>query len=264
MTRSVRTAIAAIGIALVAGTIATPVLAADAPYNATVAGQRSFTPLVNLAPSSTLNVDVVNLPAGVGLYALHCKVPADPRMAPTLCDSSTGSLAYVTAEGALRPTVTIPLKVNAEFWGTNPNPTDSSLPGSVDCRVSTGDPRSTTCALYVLGAGKDAANPAYMRIWPTMFSPVKADRKTDVATVTLDGTVVARGAKPTIRFNKAMPLSVVLASGLTPSLSSDNCSVAGGKITALKAVGTCTVRITSTGGKNYKPLVKTQVFLIRK
>jgi hypothetical protein len=264
MTRSVRTAIAAIGIALVAGTIATPVLAADAPYNATVAGQRGYSPLVNLAPSSTQTVDVVNLPAGVGVYVLHCKVPADPRQAPTQCDASTGSLAYVTADAAARATLAVPVRVNAEFWGTNPNPTTSALPGSVDCRVATGDPRSTTCALYLLGAGKDAANPAYMRIWPTVFSPVRADRKTDMATVTLAGTVVGKRPLPRLAVNKATKLSVTLASRLTPSLSSDNCSVVGGKITALKSSGICTVLITSTGGKNFKPLVTAQVFRLTK
>ncbi len=263
MTRSLRLAVAAVGFALVAGTVATPALAAD-PYNATVAGQRAMTPLVNLATSSTLTVDVVNLPAGVGLYVLHCKVPTDPRQAPTQCDSSTDSLAYVTADAAARATLAIPVRVNGEFWGTNPNPTVTALPGSVDCRASTGDPRSTACALYVLGAGKDAANPAYMRIWPTMFSPVRADRKTDVATITLDGKVVANGAKPKLMKNKPVPFSVTLASGLTPSLVADNCSIADGKITALKDRGTCIVRITSTGGRNFKPLVKTQVFLLRK
>jgi hypothetical protein len=265
MTRSVRTAIAAIGIALVAGTIATPVLAADAPYNATVAGQRSMTPLVALAPSSTLTVDVVNLPAGVGLYAIHCKVPADPRQPPALCDASTGALNVLAPEGALRATATIPIRVNAEFYGANPNPTGPvTARESVDCRVATGDPRSTTCALYVLGSGKDSANPAYLRFWPTVFSPVKADRKADVATVTLAGTTVAKGAKPKLAVNKATKFSVTLASGLTPSLSSDNCALSAGKITALKSSGTCTVTITSTGGRNYLPIVTTQVFRLTK
>lgn len=263
MRKAIRMAVTAIGaVALVTATAA-PALA-DGAYNATVAGQRQYTPLVNLASSSTLTVDVVNLPAGVGLYVLHCKVPADPRQPPTVCDSSTGALAYLTADAAARPTVAIPVKVNGEFFGTNPNPTTAATGESVDCRVATGDPRSTTCALYVLGAGKDSANPTYLRVWPTVFSAVKSDRVTDKATISLDGKVVTRGVPPKLALNKAVPFSVTLASGLAPSVSADNCSITDGKITALKSQGTCIVRITSTGGRNYKPLVTTQVFRLTK
>lgn len=256
-------ALAGLSLAVAATVVAPPATAAD-PFNATVAGQRAFTPLVNLAPSSTLTVDVVNLPAGVGLYALHCKTPADPRQAPTVCDQSTGAAAYLPADAAARATVQIPVRVNGEFYGTNPNPTTGGVTGeSVDCRVPTGNPRATTCSLYVLGAGRESANPTYLRVWPTAFSPVKADRRADVATVTLAGQVVAPGTAPILRFGQSPRFSVTLSSGLTPNLTADNCRIADGRITPLKADGTCTVTITSTGGKNVTPLVTTQAFRLR-
>lgn len=260
MIRSARVAVAAAAVALLSGLVAAPASAADA-YNATVAGQRGFTPLVSLVQSSTLTVDVVNLPAGVGLYALHCKVPADPRSAPTVCDQSTDAAAYLPATDAARATASLPIKVNAEFYGTNPNPSTGVVTGeSVDCRADTGNPRATTCAVYVLGAGKESANPAYLRILPTVFKPITAQRSNDAATITLDGAVVKRGATPKLGVNDKVPFTVALKSGLTPSISANNCTIADGTITALKSQGTCVVRITSTGGTVFKPLVKTQVF----
>jgi hypothetical protein len=251
--------------AIALGGVATPALAADAAYNATIAGQRQNAPLVNLASTSVQQVDVVNLPANVGLYALHCKVPADPRSAPTQCDGSAGALAYLTATPDARPAVSIPLTVNGEFFGTDPNPTAATPAGeSVDCRVPTGNPRSTTCAVYVLGAGRESANPSYIRVFPTVFTPVKATRATDIATVTLGGTVIAKGAKPKLSAAGPVSMTVALKSGLTPTLSSDNCTVTATKITALKSAGACTVRIVSNGGANTKPLVTTQVFRLTK
>ena len=248
-----------------AGTaLASPALA-DGGYNATVAGQPSGTPLVNLAPSSTQTVDAVNLPAGVGLYGINCKVPADPRQAPSLCDYSTGSAYFLTATSAARTTASFPLKVNAEFFGMNPNPTAGPSVGeSVDCRADTGNPRATTCAIYVMGAAKDSANPAYIRFFPEVFSPVKADRKNDVATLTYNGTVLAKGAKPKLSLGKPGKLTIGTASGLTPTVAGDKCTIANGTITAGQANGACVVRITTTGGKNYKPLVQVQVFKLTK
>lgn len=254
-------AVAAATVAL-AATVASPARAAD-PYNATIAGQPGYSPLVNLVQSSTLTVDVKNLPANVGLYALHCKVPADPRAMPTLCDLSTGAAAYLPATGEARATAALPIRVNAEFWGANPNPTSgATVEESVDCRVATGDPRSTTCAVYVLGAGRDAANPTYLRVFPTVFSPVRADRATDAATVTVSGKVVAPNAKVVLREGKAVPFSVKTKSGLTAFATGDACSIADGKVTALKSAGTCTVRITTTGGKNFTPIVTTRTFTL--
>lgn len=256
------TAVASAAAALALATA--PALAADG-YNATIAGQRSMQPLVNLAASSTQTVDVVNLPAGVGLYALNCKVPSDPRSAPTLCDMSEGSAAYLPASADARASVSLPIVVHGEFYGVNPNPTTGAPAGeSVDCRASTGDPRSTTCAVYVLGAGRESANPTYLRVFPTTFLPVKAQRLADAATISLDGTTVKRGAKPVLKSGDKVPFSVKLASGLAPSVTADNCQIADGTITALESRGTCIVRITSTGGRNYKPLVTTSVFRLAK
>ncbi len=261
-TRFSRVSGVAVVLAVVGALAASPARAADG-YDATVAGQHQFTPLMNLASSSMQVIDVVNLPAGVGLYALHCKVPDDPRSQPTLCDLSTDAFGYLTATGAPRATATMTIKVNGEFYGMNPNPTSGATPSaSVDCREATGDPRATACAVYVLGAGQDSANPAYVRVFPTVFRPVNAVRSADRVRVELDGRAVRRGAKPKLAANKTVPLRVSLKSGLTASLSSDNCSVDASQrtITALKGTGTCTVLITSTGGMNYQPVVRRQVF----
>jgi hypothetical protein len=259
-----RVAAVAVGLVLASSALAGPALAAGG-YNATVAGQPSGTPLVNLAPSSTLTVDVVNLPANVGIYGLQCKVPADPRQPPTLCDSTAGSLYYLLADPADRATASFPLKVNGEFFGTNPNPTAGpSLGESVDCRADTGNPRATTCAVYVMGAGKDSANPAYIRFFPTVYSPVRADRRNDVATITYNGTVLTKGAKPKLSMANPGTFTVKTASGLVPSVTGDKCSVKDGKITALQANGACVVRLTTNGGRNVKPLVQVQVFKLTK
>jgi hypothetical protein len=264
MIRTARVAVAGAAIAMLGALVAAPASAADA-YNATVAGQRGFTPLVSLMQSSTLSVDVVNLPAGVGLYALHCKVPVDPRSAPTVCDQSTDAAAYLPASDAARASVALPIKVNAEFYGTNPNPSTGVVTGeSVDCRVDTGNPRATTCAVYVIGAGKESANPAYLRVFPTVFTPVTAQRSNDSATITLDGKVLKRGAIPKLGLDDTVPFTVALKSGLAPSVSANNCTIADGTITALKSQGTCVVRITSTGGRSFKPLVTTQVIRLTK
>lgn len=256
--------LAAVG-AVALSSLASPALAVDGGYNATIAAQGNYSPLVNLAPSSRQQVNVVNLPANVGLYALHCKVPADPRSAPTQCDSSTDALAYLTAAPEARAQASIQIKLNGEFYGTDPNPMAGVAGGgSVDCRVPTGNPRSTTCAVYVLGAGRESANPAYMRIFPTVFNPVKANRATDVAKVTLGGTVVAAGSKPKVSVAAPVAMVVTLKSGLKPTLSADNCTVTATAITALKSSGTCTVRIVSSGGANTKPLVTSQVFQLTK
>lgn len=264
MIRTARVAVAGAAIAMLGALVAAPASAADA-YNATVAGQRGFTPLVSLMQSSTLSVDVVNLPAGVGLYALHCKVPADPRSAPTVCDQSTDAAVYLPASDAARASVALPIKVNAEFYGTNPNPSTGVVTGeSVDCRVDTGNPRATTCAVYVIGAGRESANPAYLRVFPTVFTPVTAQRSNDAATITLDGKVIKRGATPKLGLDDTVPFTVALKSGLAPSVSANNCTIADGTITALKSQGTCVVRITSTGGRAFKPLVTTQVIRLTK
>ncbi|MCF8526750.1 MAG: hypothetical protein K9G24_06520 [Candidatus Nanopelagicales bacterium] len=260
----ITTAVIAASIGIAVAGLAAPAQAADG-YNASIAGQRNYGLLANLSQSSTQTVDIVNLPAGVGLYALNCLVPQDPRSAPTVCDLSKDAAAYLPASGEARATASLPIKVNAEFFGSNPNPVDGDAGGqSVDCRADTGNPRSTTCAVYVLGAGRESANPAYLRVFPTSFLPVKAKRANDRATITLDGSAVTKGAKPKLALDAPESMKVTLASGLAPSISATGCEIKDDTITALSSKGTCIVRITSTGGRNYKPLVTTQVFRLTK
>jgi hypothetical protein len=246
-----------------AGTMIAIPAQANEPFNATIKGFPSNTPLVALPPSMTLPIDAVNIPAGVGLYALHCEVPSNPRSAPTNCDSAADALQYLVA-GAARPAVSIPLKVNAEFYGTNPNPVAgvANTPSLVDCRLPMDNPRATKCGIYVLGAGRDAANPAYLRFWPTSFSPLTNDRRAQLATVRVDGKVMGPRMTGSLVKDVPKPFTVRLNSGLTPNLSSDNCSIAGGTITALANSGTCTVTITSSGGKNVRPFISTRTFAL--
>ena len=250
-------AAAAAAVALVAVTAGTAT-AASAPFNATIAGVQGTgrTPLVALAQSSTQTIDVTNLPANVGMYALHCALPADPRQAPTQCDESASALVYVPAAAVDRATLQVPIRVNAEFTGINPNPqAGDSAATPVDCRA-------VACAVYVLGAGRESANPAYIRVWPTKFSPLVKPRKADRATVTIGGTVVgAKGRKPVVS-TKPVSFAVTTVSGLTPTVTGTNCAVKDGTLTALAPTGACVLRITTTGGTVYKPLQQTQVVKI--
>jgi hypothetical protein len=59
---------------------------------------------------------------------------------------------------------------------------------------------------------------------------------------------------------EAVPFSATLGSGLTPTVSSDNCSLQDSSITALAGKGTCTVTVMSSGGKNVKPLIREFTF----
>jgi hypothetical protein len=256
--RSIMGSIAA--LAMLGSLVALPAQANE-PFNATIQGYRTGVPLVALPSSMTLPVDAVNLPAGVGLYALHCEVPSNPRSAPTNCDSAAAALQYLPA-GLARASVTMPLRVNAEFYGTNPNPVDGAVnaPTLVDCRTPMNDPRATKCGIYVLGAGREAANPAYLRFWPTAFSPVANDRRAQVATVTVAGKVVGPKKVTPLKKDVATPFSVRLNSGLTPNVTSDNCSIGDGTITALTNSGTCTVTITSSGGRVVQPFMSTRTF----
>ena len=238
-----------LGVAGLALLSSSPASAQDS-YNATVAGYNNMTPLVALATSSVQPVVATNLPANVGLYALHCAIPANPRSAPTLCDNSTDAAVYIPATSENRAVVNANIKVNGEFYGINPNPqAGATSPAEVDCRIELA-PGMGSCAVYILGAGRESANPAYMRIFPTMFSAVKADRKTDQVKV-------SPKAGSTIT-SKPVAFSATTASGLPVSIMSDNCSVTNNKVSALATQGTCTITLTTTGGKNYKPLL-TQV-----
>lgn len=242
-------AISALGLACATAVVPAQ---AEGAFNATVAGVNNMAPLVALETSSVQAVAVTNLPANVGLYALHCAVPMNPRSAPTLCDSSTDSLVYIPATAADRAGVVAKIKVSGEFHGTNPNPqTGVGASQSVDCRVEVA-PGIGACAVYILGAGRESANPTYLRVFPTAFTSVRADRKTDRVKV-----IPKTGATLT---QKGRVFSATTRSGLTPSITGDNCSVRDGKITPLADSGTCTITIVTTGGKNYKPLVETRTF----
>jgi hypothetical protein len=237
------------GIALAAAGLTTSATASGA-YNVTVAGFGNMTPLVALATSSKQPVVATNLPANVGIYALHCAVPANPRSAPTLCDSSADSLVYIPAIPTARDRVEAMLKVNGEFYGTNPNPqAGTTAPASVDCRATTA-PGTSACAVYIIGAGRESANPAYLRVFPTVFSAVKADRKTDSVKVTpRSGSTVTQTPSA---------FEATTASGLIPTITSTQCSFLENnkKVQALASSGTCEVLITTTGGRNFKPLVQ--------
>jgi len=223
-------------------------------FNTTVAGAKNMTPLVALETSSVQPIEATNLPANVGLYALHCAIPMNPRSAPTLCDSSTDSLIYIPATSTGRDIISAKIKVNGEFYGTNPNPQSGpSVNQSVDCRVVAA-PGMGTCAVYILGAGRESANPTYLRVFPTVFKAVRTDRKTDSVTVSPKANSIITQA--------GQAFSATTLSGLTPSIMGDNCAVRDAKITALINTGTCTLTITATGGRNFKPLVTTQTYTL--
>ncbi len=246
----------ATGLVLIGSTLGSPA-SASGNYNVTVAGFTNMTPLVALASSSVQPVVATNIPANVGIYALHCAVPANPRSAPTLCDNSDGSVVYLPAVPAARDTVNATIKLNGEFYGTDPNPQSGvTAPTSVDCRAASG-PGTSTCAVYILGAGRDSANPAYMRVFPTVFSSVKADRKSDSITLSPKaGSTVSR--TPSV-------FSATTASGLTPTILSTNCSFTeqNTRIAAIPASGTCEVTMWTTGGRNFKPMVQTVTYKLR-
>lgn len=245
----------ATGIVLVGSTLGSAASAAG-NYNVTIAGFTNMTPLVALAPSSVQPVVASKIPANVGIYALHCAVPANPRSAPTLCDNSADSAVYVPAVPTARDTVNATIKLNGEFYGTNPNPqSGATAPASVDCRVSAA-PGTSACAVFILGAGRDSANPAYMRVFPTVFSPVKADRKTDSIELTpRTGSTVTQTPSA---------FSAITASGLRPTIQSTNCSFTENdtRIAGIPASGNCEVVMWTTGGKNFKPLVRTVTYAL--
>ena len=226
-----------------------------------IASQPANSVLAALPSAASLDVAVSGLPETVGLYALHCKVPDNPRSAPTQCNSADGTLAYLPAGTVRGGAAQFPMKINAEFYGVNPNPQDgAAAPELVDCRADSGNPRTTTCAVYILGAGREASNPAYLRVFPTQFTALTKERRDDTLRVTVGGQRVTPRTTPDLSEGKAVPFSATLGSGLTPTVSSDNCSVKDGSITALAGEGRCTVTVMSSGGRNVKPLMRTFVF----
>lgn len=232
-------------------------------FNVTIADQSANSVLAALPSSVNLDVSVSGLPESVGMYALHCAVPDNPRSAPTQCDSAEQTLAYLPAGTVPGGARKFPIKINAEFYGVNPNPQDGvQTPELVDCRAATGNPRTTACAVYILGAGREASNPAYLRVFPSQFTPLTKERRNDTLRVSVDGQRVTSRNTPDLAEGEALPFSATLGSGLNPTVSSDNCSVQDSAITALAGEGTCTVTVMSSGGKNVKPLLRNFTFAL--
>ena len=248
--------------ALLASTAATA-QANPGGFTVTIANQPANSVLAALPSTVSLDASVSGLPEAVGMYALHCKVPDNPRSAPTQCDSAEGTLAYLPAGTVRAGAAQFPMKINAEFYGVNPNPQDgAAAPDLVDCRADTGNPRTTACAVYILGAGREASNPAYLRVFPTQFTALTKERRDDTLRVSVDGQRVGPRNTPALTNGKAVPFSATLGSGLTPTVTSDNCSVRDGSITALAGEGSCAVTVMSSGGKNVKPLMRVFTFTL--
>ena len=211
----------------------------------------------NLPPSSSVSIAVGNLPAGVGLYALHCLVPppgASP--VPTRCDAAAGTQMYIVSQPTPQ-TTTRPITVNAEFEGKNPNPQGGDTGATdVNCRID-------MCAIYTLGAGRESANPAYITFFRTTFAEV-GPRAKDSAVVKLDNRVVRPGRDRVVSYSNATPFTVTMASGQTASLSSKKCDVRNGEIRALTTKGSCAVKISTPGNVDYRPYQATVTFKIVK
>jgi hypothetical protein len=251
-------ALGAAALAVTATTLTAAQVAAADDFGVTANGVPNRGTLTDLPASSQVSLAVSNLPAGVGLYAFHCLVPppgASP--VPTRCDAGAGTLVYIV-ESASPQTTTRPIVANAEFLGKNPNPqTGDTGTTDVNCRVD-------SCAIYTLGAGRESANPAYVRFFSTKFAAA-APRDKDWAVATVRGQIIKGAWQPKVSNGKASPFTVKLKSGLTASLASDACEVSKkGKIRALKTSGTCTVTITSSGNDEWAPYERELTFRLTK
>lgn len=252
-----RALITTVGAAALVVTSSAAAQAADG-FSVTAGGQPSMGTIANLPQTSEVPVDVNNLPAGVGLYAFHCLVPTpggDPT--PTRCDESAGSLIYIPAGGTTQ-SVSLPITVNAQFQGKNPNPYSGDQGVTdVNCRVD-------MCAVYTLGAGQASTDRAYVNVFFTTFvevGPQKADR----VRASVRGQVIKGDWRPKVFYSKYSDFAVTLRSGETPSMSSDSCDVTrDGKIRALKKSGTCTVTITSPGNAQFAPAEREVEFRLAK
>lgn len=247
-------ALVAAALAVVATTLTAAQVAAANDFSVTANGVPNRGTLSDLPASSQVSLAVSNLPAGVGLYAFHCLVPppgASP--VPTRCDAGAGTLIYIVASAEAQTTVR-PLTTNAEFLGKNPNEMSPDKDTTqVNCRVD-------ACAIYTLGAGRESANPAYVRFFSTKFAAA-APRNKDWAVATVRGQIIKGAWQPRVSNAKASPFTVTLKSGLAASLSSDACEVSReGRIRALGASGTCTVTITSSGNDEWAPFERELVF----
>lgn len=227
-------------------------------FDVTANGVANRGTVTDLPSSSSVSLAVSNLPAGVGLYAFHCLVPPPGGSpVPTRCDAGTGTLVYITASDAVQNT-TRPIVANAEFVGRNPNPQAGDT-GTTDVNC-----RTDICAIYTLGAGRESANPAYIRFFATQFADV-APRAKDWAVAMIRSKVIKGSWQPKVSYSKASPFTAVLKSGLSAALESDACQVTtAGKIRALKKSGTCTVTITSPGNDEWAPYEREITFRLVK
>ena len=250
-------AFGAAALAVTASMLTAAQVATADDFSVTANGVANGGTLEDLRPSSSVTMAVSNLPAGVGLYVIHCLVPppgASP--VPTRCDAGTGTQMRIVA-AATPQTTTRPLTVNAEFEGKNPNDqAQDTGTTDVNCRVD-------ICAIYTLGAGRESANPAYLTFFRTTFAAV-GPRAKDGAVVKLDNRVVRPGRERVVSYSKATPFTVTMASGQTPSPSSKKCDVRNGEIRALTPKGSCNVKIVTSGSDDYRPYRATVTFKIVK
>ncbi len=242
-----------LGAALMAGTAQ-----AVEPFDATLNGLPNNSVIADLPPSSDLSLAVANLPAQAGLYGIHCAVPADPRGAPTRCDSAAGTAIFITPVGADRAEVVESITVNAEFIGSNPNRVSGDQgTDAIDCREQ-------ACAVYTLGSGREFVNPTYLRFFSTEFASV-GPREDDAMKLRLRNKPVADNAVPRLRYGKDVRFTVRMTSGLTPTVTSTNCRVDldTKTIRGLVRNGNCTVVVTTAGDTETAPFVSEQKFKIR-
>jgi len=242
------------GLAITAATLTGHQAAVAADFDVTANGVASGGAIADLPASSTVQMAVNNLPAGVGLYAFHCLVPppgASP--VPIRCDAGTGTLVYIMAADQAQ-TTSRPIVANAEFVGKNPNPqTGDTGTTDVNCRVD-------TCAIYTLGAGRDSTNRAYTKFFATEFAEVGPQAQ-DWAVASIRGQVIKGAWQPRVSNAKASDFTVTLKSGLRAALASDACEVSQkGKIRALTTSGTCTVTISSPGNDEWAPYERELTF----
>lgn len=242
-----------LGAALLAGTAQ-----AATDFDATLDGKPNNSVLTQLPPSSELALQVSNLPASTGLYAIHCAVPADPRSAPTRCDSAEGTAIFIVPAPEARPVIDRSIKVTAEFIGSNPNRASGDQgTDPIDCREQ-------ACGVYTLGSGREFVNPTYLRFFKTEFAAV-GPRQSDEMKIRVRNKPVAENAIPRLRYGKDVRFTMRMVSGLTPTLQSDNCRVdlEEKTIRALTRKGTCTVTVTTTGDTAYEAFADEQTFKIR-
>ena len=253
MTAFVAAGSLSLGAALLAGTAQ-----AAGEFDATVDGKSNNGVLADLPPSSELPLQVLNLPAGTGLYAIHCAVPVDPRSAPTRCDSAEGTAIFIVPAGEPRAQIDRFIVVTAEFIGSNPNRASGDQgTDPIDCREQ-------ACGVYTLGSGQEFVNPTYLRFFKTEFAAV-GPRQDDVMKIRVRNKPVAENAVPRLRYGADVRFTMRMISGLTPTVQSTNCRVdlEAKTIRALVRKGTCTITITTTGDTAYNAFVGEQTFKIR-